>query len=526
MPFRSAFLTGLALALPFGPVLSGQTPDSVPSESLALGTDLPVVEETLDNGMRILVLPREGTATVSFVVRYGVGSLHERVGETGIAHVLEHMLFKGTTTVGTRDLEAERALFGEMDALQERILRQKGRPVPDSTLLDVLSDSLEALEDSARTFVESNEFDRILSEHGARNLNATTGLEGTTYFVQLPANRARLWFVLEADRMANPVFREFYTERDVVTEERRSRIDDDPSGRLYEEHLGLAYRAHPYGVPVIGHMSDLENLTRAQAREYYERFYGARNAVVTVVGAIRPDSILRWADDYLGRIRPGRRPDPVLTREPEQRGERRAEVVFDAEPRVRMGWHVVARHHPDTPALLVMSSLLTGGRTSRLQRRMIREERLATFVGSSVGPGDLHPALFSIEAVPRAPHTTEELERAIYEEIDRLKRQPPGDDELQRVRNQLEASRIRRLESNLGLALQLATAESKFRDWRETFRFTERLRDVEPEDVRKVARRYFSAENRSVATLVPEDDEREGVEQEDARETGASGGTP
>lgn len=499
-PERIAPLVGLAVVL--ATILAPSLPAQVVS-----GEDLPVVEDTLDNGMQILVLPREGSSTVSFVVRYGVGSVNEHVGNTGIAHLLEHMLFKGSTTVGTRDLKAERALFRKMDAVQDSILGEKGRiRGADPGRLRALRDSLESLEDSARTFVVSNEFDEILSENGARSLNATTSVERTTYYVQLPSNRAKLWFVLEADRMANPVFREFYTERDVVAEERRSRIDDNPAGRMQEAHLATAYRVHPYGVPAIGHMSDIENLTRRQARRYYEEFYGARNAVVAVVGDVQPDSILKWADDYLGRIRPGREPEPVLTREPQQRGERRTEVVFDAEAQIRMGWHVVDVFHEDRPALLMLSSILSGGRTSRLQRRMIQEDRVATYVSSSVGPGDLYPGLFTIQAFPRAPHTTAELEEIVYDELDSLKRAPPDSAELQRVRNQLEASRIRRLKSNFGLALQLAGSASLYGDWRTTFRFTNRLQDVQPEDVQRVVRRYFTRQNRTVTVLVPEDE--------------------
>jgi len=468
------------------------------------GVDLPVVEDTLDNGLRIVVLPRKSSPTVSFVVRYGVGSVNEHVGDTGISHLIEHMLFKGTTTVGTRNVEAEHALFRRIDALQDSILELKGvRGVPTGARIRRMQRAMSTLGDSARTFVVNNEFDRILSRNGARNLNATTDDEATTYYVELPANRAKLWFVMEADRMENPVFREFYRERDVVAEERRTRIEDNPAGLLYEEHLASAFHVHPYGVPAIGYMSDIQNLTREQARAYYEEYYGARNAVVAVVGDVQPDSVLQWADAYLGRVRPGRTPDPVLTKEPKQRGERRNEVVFEAGSQLQIGWHVTSIFDADMPAVLMLSSILTGGRTSRLEKRLVQDERIATFVGSTVGPGELYPALFSIQAVPRSPHTTEELEAAIDEELDSLRHMPPDSSELQRVRNQLEASRIRRLESNLGLALQLASSVSEFGDWRTTFRFTDRLERVRPEDVRRIVRTYFTQENRTVTVLVP-----------------------
>lgn len=504
-PGRAGLLGAvLLLGLPLG--TAAQAPGDAPPIS---GADLPVVEDTLENGMRILALPRPGSPTVSFVVRYRVGSVNEHLGNTGIAHLLEHLLFKGTSSVGTRNVEAERELFGEMDALQDSILRERGRlPDPDTARIRLWTDSIRALEDSARTFVVSNEFDEILTRNGARSLNATTGEEATTYFVQLPANRAKLWFILEGERMSDPVFREFYAERDVVAEERRSRVDTNPAGRIFEAHMASAFRVHPYGVPVIGHMSDIQRLTRPQVRSYYERFYGARNAVVAVVGAIDPDSVRSWARRYLGRVPPGDEPPPVLVREPEQRGERRTEVLFDAEPHLKVGWRAVDVFHRDRPALLVLSSLLTGGRSSRLHRRLVQEERLATFVSSSLGPGDLYPGLLTIDAFPRAPHGPDDLEAAIYEEVARLKEEPPEPVEIERVRNALRASRVRRMRSNFGLAQQIASSASLFGDWRTTFRYTDRLVGVTREDVRRVARRYLRRDARTVTILRPPAEEK------------------
>jgi predicted Zn-dependent peptidase len=467
-----------------------------------LGVSLPVRDVTLENGMRVLVLPRTGAPTVAFVVQYAVGSVNERLGTTGIAHLLEHLLFKGTTTVGTRDIDAERRLFLRMDAAHDTLLLSRAELRPDSLELRRLEDRIRSLEDSARVHVESNEFDRILSRQGARGLNATTSTEATTYFVQLPANRVELWFALEADRMRNPVFREFYTERDVVMEERRTRVEDSPSGRLYEAHLATAYLAHPYGVPVVGWMSDLEQLSRADVEEYYRRFYGPDNAVVAIVGDIDPEQVVAWAEEYLGSVLRGERPPSLLVREPAQRGERRIEVEFDAAPLLRIGWHVPDVRHEDAPALAMLSTLLTGGRTSRLYRRLVLEERVAASASASMGPGDVHPRLFQIDAAPRAPHTPAEVEALIYEELDLLMASPPTDEELQRVRNQLQAGEVRRLDSNLGLAFQLAGSAALFDDWRETFRLGRRLQEVGPGDVQRVVRRYFSAENRTVATLV------------------------
>ncbi len=481
-------------------------PSVTPSQAKAQATPgegLPVVEHTLDNGMRLLILPRASAPTVSFVVQYEVGGVNEVLGSTGIAHLLEHLLFKGSTTIGTRNYPAERALFAEMDAIQDTILMLHSRVDGHKTVrIGELNGRIRTLEDSARTHVVANEFDLLLSTAGARSLNATTDSESTRYFVELPSNRVELWFIMESDRMRNAVFREFYSERDVVAEERRMRIDTQPFALTYQAHMATAFRMHPYGVPVVGYMSDVQSLTRHQVVDYYRRFYGPNNAVVAIVGDVDPDQVIGWAEEYFGGIPAGEAPRPVLAREPEQRGERRTEIEFDAEPLVRMGWHVVDNLHDDMPALVMLTSLLTGGRTSRLYQRLVVRERLATSVTSSMGPGSRFAQLFSISAFPRAPHSTLDIEVAVYEELDRLTVQPPEDLDLQRVRNQVEAGNFRRLTSNLGLALEMAGSASLYGDWRSSFRFSRRLQAVTPEDVSRVVRTHFTRKNRSVATLV------------------------
>ncbi len=473
------------------------------SSQVLTGEQLPVVEHELANGMRWLVLPRAGAPTVSFIVQFRVGGVNEARGHTGIAHLLEHLLFKGTETLGTRDAAAERALFVRMDALQDSILALERRG--DTTAVPLIRERIDSLETQARAHVLPNEFERVLSTNGARGLNATTDYESTTYFVELPANRAELWFLLESDRMANPVFREFYAERDIVAEERRLRVETNPGGLLFEAHMAAAFTTHPYGQPVVGYMSDIQRLRRPDVAEYFRRYYGPSNAVVSVVGDIDSDQILAWAEEYFGGLPPSETPAPVLSREPVQNGERRVEVAFDAEPRVRIGWPIVETTHPDAPALSVLSWLLTGGRTSRLHRRLVLQDRVATAINSSIGPGVRFPGILTIDAAPRFPRTTEDVEAAIYAELDSLQQTLPSEREIQRIRNQLEASEVRRLTSNLGLALQLAGSTSAFGDWRTTFGFTDRLAAVEPEDVRRVARQFLTREHRTVATVVRPD---------------------
>lgn len=495
-------IRGLAIALILtrAVVLGAQEPPSPPVP----GTQLPVVTHTLDNGMTFLILERRQSPTVSLVVHYPVGSVNEHLGNTGIAHVVEHLLFKGSEQIGTASRALEAPLLDAIDAVRDSMVAEMGRPRPDTAAVRRFGERVASLEDSARAYVMSNEFDHILSSEGAQGLNATTSHEATRYFVELPANRIELWFALESDRMANPVFREFFTELDVVREERRTRLETSPGGILQTAFLATAFQVHPYGVPVIGHAADLDVLTRPQAAEYFRDYYGAGNAVAAIVGDVDADQVIRLAEEYFARVPAGRTPAPVLAREPVQRGERRITVEFDAEPRLLMGWRAVPVLHEDAPALSMLASLLTAGRTTRLYRRLIADDRSAIQVSAYLGPGTLYPGLFTISAVPRAPHTTEEIERAILEEIEAIRSASPEPRALTRIQNQYRAGEYRRLSSNLQLALQIAESEASFGDWRETFRLSRRIADVTPEDVQRVAREYLIPGTRTVAVMVRE----------------------
>ncbi|HEU5260556.1 MAG TPA: pitrilysin family protein [Gemmatimonadales bacterium] len=493
---RIAHLAALALLAAPAPAARSHAQESP-------GERLPVVRHVLGNGMSFLLLRRDGAPTVSFVTHFRAGGVDEWTGISGTAHLFEHMLFKGTRTIGTRDYAAEQALFPQIDAVADSFTAEflKGA-LTDSTELKRLRGRLKQLEDSARQHVVSNEFWRILTENGAQNLNASTGNDLTNYFFSLPANRAKLWFVLESDRIRNPVLREFYTERDVVMEERRLRVETQPFGLLFEEFLQAAFRAHPYGRPVVGVASEIQAVSRDAAREYYRRYYGVNNAVVAIVGDINVDSVKAWATEYFGDVATGEPHRPVVTREPPQRGERRIEVQFDANPIVMIGYHIPSANHADAPTLAVLSQILTAGRTSRLYQRLVIRDRVATSISSFMPPGALYPRAFAFQGVPIAPHTTQEIEQAVYEELDRIQREPPTDYELERVRNQIDASSYQRLQSNLGLAFQLSSSEALWYDWRRTFRDQATQARVTAADVQRVVRTYFDRTNRTVATLV------------------------
>jgi len=490
---RRLILVALLLSLPG----AGQAQEPSPGEQL------PVVKRVLPNGMTFLFLRRGGAPTVSFVTHFRAGGVDEWTGISGTAHLFEHMLFKGSHSIGTTNDAAEQALFPAIDAVADSFTAEfrKGSTT-DSARLESLRDRLKQLEDSARSFVESNELDRILTENGAQFLNASTNNDVTNYYFALPSNRAKLWFLLESDRIKHPVLREFYSEREVVMEERRLRVETQPGGLLREEFLQAAFRAHPYGRPVVGVASEIQAVTRRSAEEYFKRFYGPNNAVVAIVGDINVDTMAAWADRYFADIPAGEPHRPVVTQEPPQHGERRIEVEYDANPQVLIGYHVPNGEHPDAAALTVLSAILTGGRTSRLYQRLVIQDRVATTIGSGMVPGQLYPRLLQFNGVPIAPHSTQEIEAAVYDEVARLEREPPTDYELLRVRNQVQASAIQRLQDNFGLAFQLSSSEALWYDWRQTFRFQTALARVTAADVQRAARTYLVKSNRTVATLV------------------------
>jgi predicted Zn-dependent peptidase len=476
-----------------------------------------VVEHRLSNGMTVLMVERHQTPVVSINLTFGVGGMNEQVGQTGLAHLYEHMAFKGTRTVGTKDYEQERAVLEELHRVGTELERSQsdagagkaGRDGADQQQLGELQQRFKELQDKAGEFVLGNEMALLYQRHGAVGLNASTGKDITRYVINLPANRLPLWAALEADRMAHPVLREFYKERGVVMEERRLRTDDSPTGLLYETFTSTAFQAHPYGVPTIGWASDIQSLTPAEAEEFFKTYYGPNNATVALVGDIKPKEVIALLETTFGKIPPAPPPPPIVTREPPQRGERRVEVEFDAEPALAIGFHKPALGHSDDFVFDVIDSVLTEGTTSRLYSKLVKEKRLAVSVMSDTNyPGVQAPNLFVIAATPRAPHTAAEVEAAILEEVERLKTEPVSAKELERVINNLDADLVRSLRSNSGLASQLSFYQTVAGNWRYILQARDRIASVTAEDIQRVASQYLVRANRTVGVLVKKPAER------------------
>ncbi|MDP1947741.1 MAG: pitrilysin family protein [Nitrospirota bacterium] len=472
-----------------------------------------VVEQKLANGLTVLMVERHQTPVVSLNMTFRVGGVNEQVGQTGLAHLYEHMAFKGTRTVGTKDYEKERPILEELfrvgtelEQRQREFARKnvgKSASPEERTAIEGLQKRFTELQERAGQFVAGNEMALLYQRHGGVGLNAATGKDMTRYTISLPANRLPLWAALEADRMAHPVLREFYKERGVVMEERRLRNDDSANGLLFETFTSAAFRAHQYGIPTIGWESDILSLTPADTEAFFKAHYGPDNATIAIVGDINPKEVMVLLEQTFGKI-PAAPPQPsMVTVEPPQRGERRVEVEFDAEPSLAIGFHKPSLGHPDDYVFDVIDAVLTDGLTSRLYTNLVREKRIAASVNSDANyPGVRSPNLFVLNATPLAPHTTAEIEAAIYAELDRLKTEPVSARELEKVLNNLDADLVRALRSNGGLASQLALYQTVADDWRYALKARDKIAAVTTADIQRVATEYFTKSNRTVATLV------------------------
>jgi predicted Zn-dependent peptidase len=469
---------------------------------------LDVKEHVLKNGLKVLTLERHKSPTVSLRIVYKVGSVNERPGITGVSHLFEHMMFKGTKLFGTKDWGIEEPLLNKEDELVVALEAERGKgEAADQGRVKHLEAELEGVRTQLRDLAVKDEFWSIYLSHGASGLNASTGEDATFYYCDLPANKLELWALIESDRMKHMVLREFYSEKDVVMEERRMRTETSPFGLLFEQLKAASFIAHPYGWPVIGWMSDIKGLTKEETKEYFTRYYAPNNAVIIAVGDIQTQEFVKLVERYFSDV-PSQPPIPeVETVEPEQRGERRVYVEYEAQPNVAIAYHKPQATHPDQYPLEVIQSLLATGRTARLYKTLVEDKRIAVMARAYAGASK-YPDTFLIFVTPRHPHTAEEVEQAVYEELERLKKEPPSQWELEKIKNQLEADFIRGLDSNNGLADEIGYYEA-IAGWQYVNIAPERIKAVTAEDVQRVANKYFTRTNRTVATLVKKEKAKE-----------------
>ena len=523
----------------------------------ATAQQVEVEEFTLDNGMQFLLVPRSDQPNVvsaGWVAR--VGSVNERPGITGISHFFEHMMFKGTDTIGTRNPERdaeyraeqkrlrdaineltwteqyERFRRGEIDdpwdpandtadlrrlrtRLAELIRTQQGRGAAEaianlqrtlaaaeagSAEATALAEQLAALQQKqaeAATIVK-DEFDQVYTMAGGSGMNAFTSYDLTCYFITVPSNKLELWAWMESDRLNDSVFREFYSERDVVHEERRLRTESTPTGRFQEQFNAMFWVSSGYSWPVIGWPSDLNSYTFDQALEYWNTYYRPGNLFGVLVGDFDPEEAKPLIEQYFSRLDPGTtKPAPVVTLEIDQLAEQRMNAAGDVPPSVEIRYHTVPAGHADSYALDMLAEILNG-RTGRLYRGLVEGRGIAASARASSDTRH-YAGLFAVSAEARGEAGPEALEQAWYEELARLQTEDIPERELEKVKNGVAADSYRSLESNMSLLIQLAFYETLV-DWQEINETPKKYDAVTAADIRRVANEYFGENNRSVAT--------------------------
>jgi predicted Zn-dependent peptidase len=462
-----------------------------------------VSEHKLANGLIIIVMERHDAPVASFLTWANVGGANDPKGYTGLAHMFEHMAFKGTRTIGTKDVEQEMKLIAVEDSIyiELRAERLKGRQA-DSSRLAQLEQAYDQAREASYELVIPNEYSQIVEREGGVGLNAGTSMDFTVYMSSYPSNKAELWMAMESDRFSAPVLREMYKERDVIMEERRQTLESNPFRRLLEELISAAFKAHPYSITTIGHASDIQNYTREAAMAYYKKYYVPSNMVVAIVGDVKPKEIFKMAEKYWGEIPYSPKPEPLATIEPEQKAERRIIMKDPAQPLFEVGFHIPEGTNPDWPVIEAIADYYGQGRTSLLYKKLVKEKKIAAQVGVYAGyPGNKYPGIFLIYVIPAPGASLDEIEQDVFAELDKMKEEPIPQVDLEKIKARAKADFIQGLDSNMGMAMQLAGYQTDFGDWRELFKGLDKINAVTTADIQRVVEQYFSDTNRTVAIM-------------------------
>jgi len=459
----------------------------------------------LENGMTFVVMERKNSPVVSFVTFVKVGSVDED-SLTGIAHIFEHMAFKGTKDIGTKDWHKEKKLLKQLDDAYKKLLFCKNFNT-NKDRCEIFEDKFKKLLKEANSLVKHNEFSKIIEKNGGEDLNAGTSTDYTIYYCSLPSNKVELWFSLESDRLKNPVFREFYTEKEVIREERRMRVDTSPMGKLIENFRSIAFVAHPYGHPTIGWDSDIVATTTEDVEKFYKKYYVPQNITIAIVGDIDHQTVKKLAYIYFGSMKKSPDSPPVWTREPEQDAKKEITIYDNFNPMYIRGYHVPGYGSKDFLVLELLQDIFSAGRSSRLYSQLVLEKKLALSISAFNGfPGERYPCLFGIFAIPNKGVSLETLSKAIDREIEDIKKNGVKKEEIERAYTLEEASLLRELESNLGMAKELAYAQGIYGDWQRLFLDIEKIKNIHSEEIKRVIGKYFRPSNMIEARLINQND--------------------
>ncbi|BAQ65244.1 pitrilysin family protein [Geminocystis sp. NIES-3709] len=459
-----------------------------------------ITEFTLDNNIKFIVMKNSKAPIISFVTYVDVGGINEPDGQTGVAHFLEHLAFKGTPEIGTNNYQEEKVILAQLDQVFDEI--KQAQKENNQEKLAQLNTQLEELNIQASQFVNQNEFGEIVEIEGGVGLNAATSADATVYFYNFPSNKLELWMYLESERFLNPVFREFYTEKQVILEERKLRTDNSPVGKMVEAFLDTAFTQHPYKRPVIGYETDIANLTRDNVQNFFDTYYGGSNITIAMVGDVNPQEVKTMAQKYFARFPNTTKPAKLRITEPPQTKTKEVTIEYPSQPVYFEGYHIPDLNHPDYIVYDMIGAILSNGRTSRLYKSLVEEKKVALAATGFTGfPGDKYPNLMLFYGLSAPDRTLEELEIALHSEIEKLKTQPVNQEELERVKTQAKANLLTSLNSNAGMAKLLAEYQAKTGDWRNLFTSLDEISAVTPEDIQRVAKQTFIPENKTIGRL-------------------------
>jgi predicted Zn-dependent peptidase len=481
---------------------------AVLSFAVAQGQDLKSFEQrtttkVLPNGLTLIVCERPEAPVFSFSTFIDAGDVNDPSGESGLAHMFEHLAFKGTSEIGTKDYAAEKVALAKVeaanDAYEAEYLKQVGR---DEKKLAELHKAFVEAQAEAEKYVIPNQFTEVADANGAHDLNAGTGLDETQFYWSMPENRLELWAWLESGRLSDTVPREFYKERDVVFEERRMRTDSNPIGRLYEQLVATAYVAHNYGRSGVGWPSELSQINATEAMAFHKKYYVGGDIVVAVVGDVKASEAMPMLEKYFSKVPGGPKPEDMTTVEPKQFAEKSVIIREQTQPFYVEGYHRPSYRNPDDAVYDAIQDIMSNGRVSRMYRSLVEQQQIAAeAAGFSPYPGDKYPSLFAFAAVPLPGHTPAQMREAIHKEIEKLKTADVTDAELQMYKTRARADLLRGLADNQGLANALSEYQTRYGDWRELFLQLDRVDKVTKADIRRVANQVFVASNRTSAEI-------------------------
>ena len=468
----------------------------------------------LENGLTVILMKRGTSPTVALYIKFLVGAVDETPEQAGTAHLLEHMLFKGTRNVGTINFEKESKYQTQIEVwgtkldnlkLEARSYRDRGISIPEQLTKDIETfdrrlRNLILLQDE---FILKNEDSFIYEQNGEVGFNAYTSQDVTNYQIQLPSNRLEIWAKIESDRLKNPVLREYYTERDVVIEERRMRTDDSGAGVLRERFFSVAFESHPYRKPVIGYSEGLPFLKIDETKRFFHENYTPNRMVISIVGDVDFEQTEKLIRKYFSDLKKGNTRPPYKIEEKQYLGEKRFKVLHPSSEQMMMGWIKPPYPHKDNAVFDVLSNLLTTGAGSKLNQRLVLIDKTVNSVGSANGyPGERYKNFFTLFIKPQSGADVSLIEAAIWEELNLIREKGVAKEDLEKIKNQMISEFLRNMDDNGAIADSLSYYELLYGSWNQLFSQYTAIQNVTSEDIQKVIGTYLSKDLVVVGNLV------------------------